>query len=133
MDLDLHRLELLYERLRKQSPARERQLLGSLGELVQHLPSLVVAGGDDGRFVVVDGYKRVRALRRLGQDLVRATLWDVSEVEALLRHERADLLEPFTHALADVQAFGERPSKAHCKEEMKDARPEHADCHPEAA
>jgi ParB-like chromosome segregation protein Spo0J len=34
--------------------------------------------------VPVDGYKRVRALRRLGQDLVGATCWDLSEAEALV-------------------------------------------------
>lgn len=84
MDIDLHRLELRYERLRKQSPARERQLLGSLAQIGQQMPILVVAGGDDGCFVVVDGYKRVRALRRLGADLARATVWDVGELEALL-------------------------------------------------
>ena len=39
---------------------------------------------DGGRFVVIDGYKRVRALRRLSQDAVRATAWEVTEVEALL-------------------------------------------------
>jgi ParB family chromosome partitioning protein len=34
--------------------------------------------------VLVDGYKRVRALRRLGQDLVAVTCWDLSEAEALV-------------------------------------------------
>ena len=34
--------------------------------------------------MLVDGYKRVRALRRLGQDLVAATCWDLSEAEALV-------------------------------------------------
>jgi hypothetical protein len=34
--------------------------------------------------VLVDGYKRVRALRRLGQDLVASTCWDLSEAEALV-------------------------------------------------
>jgi hypothetical protein len=36
------------------------------------------------QFVLVDGYKRVRALRRLGHDLVAVTCWDLSEAEALV-------------------------------------------------
>ncbi len=39
---------------------------------------------DGDRDVVVDGYKRVRALHRLGHDLVRATAWDLGELEALV-------------------------------------------------
>ena len=34
--------------------------------------------------MLVDGYKRVRALRRLSQDLVGATCWDLGEAEALV-------------------------------------------------
>jgi ParB family chromosome partitioning protein len=33
---------------------------------------------------VVDGYKRVRALRRLGHDVVRAAAWESGGLEALL-------------------------------------------------
>lgn len=83
MDLDLHQLELRYEALRKRSPRLERQLVASLSEVGQQLPIVVVAA-DAGRFVVIDGYKRVRALRRLSRDTVRATAWEVAEVEALL-------------------------------------------------
>jgi len=39
---------------------------------------------DGARWVVVDGYKRVRAVRRLGHDTVRAMAWDIGEAEALL-------------------------------------------------
>ena len=82
MDLDLHQLELRYEGLRKRSPRRERQLVGSLAEQGQQMPIVVVADGD--RFVVIDGYKRVRALRQLARDRVLATAWEVGEAEALL-------------------------------------------------
>ena len=44
----------------------------------------MIAGDDAHRFVLVDGYKRVRALQKLGHDLVRATCWDLPEQEALL-------------------------------------------------
>jgi ParB family transcriptional regulator, chromosome partitioning protein len=85
MDLELHQLDLRYEQLRSRSPARERRLLASLAELGQQVPIVVVsAGADGGRHIVIDGYKRVRLLRRLGQDTVRATPWELVEAEALL-------------------------------------------------
>jgi ParB/RepB/Spo0J family partition protein len=85
MDLEFHQLELRYERLRKTSPEREKRLIASLSEVGQQVPVVVVAaGGDGGRFVLVDGYKRVRALMRLRQDAVRAVAWELPEAEALL-------------------------------------------------
>jgi ParB/RepB/Spo0J family partition protein len=85
MDLEHHKLELRYEGLRVRRPAKERQVLASLASHGQQVPIVVVVATDmDGRYVVVDGYKRVRALRRLGKDLVKATQWHMNEVDALL-------------------------------------------------
>jgi len=56
----------------------------TLADIGQQVPVVVVHGEGPERFVLVDGYKRVRALRRLGQDLVGATCWDLSEAEALV-------------------------------------------------
>lgn len=82
MELELHQLTLRYEHLRKRHPSQERALLASLAEIGQQLPIVVVRQED--QFVLIDGYKRVRALRRLARDTVRATLWEVEEIEALL-------------------------------------------------
>ena len=84
MELEFHQLDLRYERLRVCRPAVERRLLASLAEVGQQVPILVVSSADADRFVLVDGYKRVRALRRLHADTARATAWDLSEAEALL-------------------------------------------------
>lgn len=84
VDLELHQLELRYEELRTRHPGRERRLLASLAETGQQVPIVVVAAEHAGRYVVVDGYKRVRALRRLGADVVRATIWELGEPEALV-------------------------------------------------
>lgn len=83
VDLELHLLDLRYEALRKRQPAVERQLLASLAEVGQQSPIVVVEAAD-ARVVVIDGYKRVRALRRLARDTVQATRWELKEVEALL-------------------------------------------------
>src|SRR3990170_4380224 len=84
MNVELHQLDLRYEKLRTHKPEAERKLVGSLAEIGQQVPVVVVHGEGPERFVLVDGYKRVRALRRLGQDLVGATCWDLSEAEALV-------------------------------------------------
>lgn len=84
MNVELQQLDLRYEKLRAYKPEAERKLVGSLAAIGQQVPVVVVRGTEPGRFVLVDGYKRVRALRRLGQDLVGATCWDLSEAEALV-------------------------------------------------
>jgi ParB-like chromosome segregation protein Spo0J len=83
MDLEFHQLDLRYEELRGRSPTRERRLLSSLMEVGQQAPIIVVCA-PPALHVVIDGYKRVRLLRRLRHDTVRATAWDLAEAEALL-------------------------------------------------
>lgn len=83
MDLELHQLTLRYERLRKRQPREERALLVSLSEIGQQLPVVVIQEPPT-HFILIDGYKRVRALKRLALDTVRATCWQVAESEALL-------------------------------------------------
>jgi ParB-like chromosome segregation protein Spo0J len=82
VDLELHQLTLRYERLRKRQPRAERALLVSLTEIGQQLPVVVIR--EEQRFILIDGYKRVRALKRLAHDTVLGTCWEVAEVEALL-------------------------------------------------
>ncbi len=83
VELEFHQLDLRYEALRKRSPRREARLLASLADVGQQVPVVVVAG-DGVRHVLLDGYKRVRALVRLRRDTVRAVAWDLEEAEALL-------------------------------------------------
>jgi ParB/RepB/Spo0J family partition protein len=86
MELELHQLELRYERLRKRAPLAERALVGALAEHGQKLPIVVVEA--EGRYVVIDGYKRLRALKRLSRDTVMATDWRMTELDALLLERR---------------------------------------------
>jgi len=83
MELEFHQLDLRYEKLRRHNERKERQLLASLAVTGQLLP-IVVVEGEDGKYIVVDGYKRVRCLKALRQDTVVATSWDLGEIEALL-------------------------------------------------
>jgi ParB/RepB/Spo0J family partition protein len=84
MDLEFQQLDRRYEQLRATCRQRDERVVASIARLGQQLPVVVVAGGGDGRFVLVDGYKRVRALVRLKHDTVRAICWDMPEAEALL-------------------------------------------------
>lgn len=82
MDLEFHQLDGRYERLRVQQPARERRLLASLADAGQQMPIVVVTAGS--AYVVVDGHKRVRCLRRLHRDRVVAVVWEMAEPDALI-------------------------------------------------
>jgi ParB family chromosome partitioning protein len=77
-------LELRYEFLRIRRPEHERRMLVSLDEVGQQVPIVVVQDVEIERYVVIDGHKRLRALRRLGRDAIAATCWDHSEAEALV-------------------------------------------------
>jgi ParB family chromosome partitioning protein len=99
MQLEFQQLDRRYELLRRRNPPRERRLLASLSESGQQVPIVVVRGSEPEHYVVVDGFKRVRALARLGLDTVLGTCWELSEPEALIvdrllcGSERASALE----------------------------------------
>ena len=84
MEIDLHRLELRHRDLRIVDSDRRRRLIGSLAEIGQQVPVVVIANGD--RFVLIDGYLRVDALARLQRDTALATAWSVPELDALVHH-----------------------------------------------
>lgn len=82
--LPLDCLELCYARLRVRRPVAEKRLLASLGETGQQSPVVVVPCGEAGRYAVIDGHKRVRALRRLKTDVVKVAVWEMTAQEALV-------------------------------------------------
>lgn len=83
MNLELWQLELRYAAVRTQNATKEKRLLASLAGGGQQVP-IVVLADSSGRYVVVDGYKRVRCARRLGWDTLAATSWELSEAEAVI-------------------------------------------------
>jgi len=94
VELEFHQLELRYERLKVVRPEPERRLLASLAEVGQQVPIVVVKEAAEGPFVVIDGYKRIRALRRLGRDTVGASCWPGKEAEALIATRLMQTAEP---------------------------------------
>jgi hypothetical protein len=89
VDVDLHQLELRHRDLRIHDGEQRRRMIGSVAEIGQQVPVIVVP--DAARFVLIDGYLRVEALRRLHRDTVRATAWSLTEVEALVHHRHLSI------------------------------------------
>src|SRR5450756_188983 len=85
MQLEFHQLDRRWEHLRVRQPHRQGRLMASLAESGQQTP-IVVGLSPDHRdhYLVIDGYKRIAALQQLGRDTVEATVWAMSEAEALL-------------------------------------------------
>ena len=81
LELELSRLDLRYGCLRIAEPQGARRLAASLGAEGEVAPVFVIQ--PVGTPILVDGFVRVAALRRLGRDTVRAILLPFSEAEAL--------------------------------------------------
>lgn len=89
MQLEPHQLDLRFQALRVRPSHRELSSLAlSLGLHGQQSPILVVAEGE--RFVVADGFVRLRALRLAKIDTVEATVLEMSAADALILTHRAE-------------------------------------------
>jgi ParB family chromosome partitioning protein len=85
MELEFHQLDRRWEHLRAGKPERQRRLMGSLAGSGQQTPIVVVEVTDQpGRYLVIDGYKRIAALEQMGRDTVEAVVWPMTEAEALV-------------------------------------------------
>lgn len=84
MELEVGQLVQRYTGLRVMDPGRVCRLAASIAQDGQQAPVLVVGE------VLVDGYHRVAALRKLGRDLVQAASLAMAEEEALLLAHRLE-------------------------------------------
>ena len=84
MRLEFHQLERCLEHLRVHRPEAQRRRLASLAVNRQQMPIVVVAAGQADRYLVIDGYQRIRALEQRGWNTVEAVVWTLYEPEALL-------------------------------------------------
>lgn len=86
MRVDLHQLDRKYEGLKVRSRHGEAKLLASLESDGQQTPLVVVRGESEASpFIVIDGFKRVRAAARLGMDQLECNVWDQNEADALVQ------------------------------------------------
>ena len=81
-EVDLHRLELRFAHVRLLEPRAVEQLARSIEHSGQLIPCIAVA--EDGHLVLVDGYRRILALRRLGRDTASVESWTCDLAQGLL-------------------------------------------------
>lgn len=81
MELEFHQIAMKYESLRITMPARQARLAASLAMEGQLSPVQVV---ESEGYVLIDGYRRVSALRTLGRDTVEVMVLPLCESAALI-------------------------------------------------
>jgi len=84
METDIHCLDLRFASMRLQSRSMVNAMIHSIEQSGQLTPVAAI-GGEKKRFILMDGYLRLAALRRMGSDTVCVTLWDCDEASGLLR------------------------------------------------
>jgi len=87
-ELDLHRLELRFAATRVAEPQAVQRIAASLERCGQLVPCVVVKAGcqetGEERLILIDGYRRVAALRRLGRDTVAIECWECDPTTAVI-------------------------------------------------
>jgi ParB-like chromosome segregation protein Spo0J len=82
-EIEIAKLHLRYAHTRIEWPQRVFALASSIERFGQILPVIVLREGDNS-FILIDGYLRVKALRRCLRDTVMAEIWEGKEEEALV-------------------------------------------------
>ncbi|MDX8413353.1 MAG: ParB N-terminal domain-containing protein [Mariprofundales bacterium] len=84
IETDLHCLDLRFSAMRLQTRQMVDAMMRSIDSSGQITPVATIREGEH-RYLLMDGYVRVAALRRLGCDTVRIALWDCDVASGLLR------------------------------------------------
>ena len=84
LEADLHRLDLRFASLRVRQPRAVHRLARSIAQCGQRVPVVAVDEHTEAPWVLVDGYRRIEALRYLSRDTVQVELWDCPLAQALL-------------------------------------------------
>src|SRR5277367_5994078 len=83
MTVEHHCLDLAYAPIRLQQQGTLNKLIHSIEQHGQLVPVVIVAKAHQ-QWVLIDGYLRLKALQRLGQDTIVAEIWDCDVLQALL-------------------------------------------------
>lgn len=106
LELDLYRLELRFAQTRLPEPRAVERLAQSIEQCGQLIPCVAVPAGGapplSERWVLIDGYRRVAALKRLGRDTAQVQVWRCELAQGLLQAlacAQARRLDPIEEAL----------------------------------
>lgn len=84
--VELHQIQAKYEFLRVICPREEKNILSSIAEHGQLVPvSVIRSDNPDKPFILIDGYRRLRAIKKLRRDYLESDLLEEDETEALSR------------------------------------------------
>ena len=83
-EVDLHRLELRFAAARLIETRAIEALAHSIEQSGQLIACIAVPDTDGKRLILIDGYRRVQALHRLGRDTARVVTWNCELPQALL-------------------------------------------------
>jgi ParB-like chromosome segregation protein Spo0J len=100
--IDLHRLELRFEATRITDTVAVQRLANSIQESGQLVACIAADDQDRGALVLIDGYRRLSALKRLGADTALVQCWHCPVGPALaqmLAHSFSRAFDPMEEAL----------------------------------
>lgn len=84
LEIDLHRIELRFADARLIEPGAVAALARSIEQSGQLIACIAVPQEGTNRLILIDGYRRILALRRLGRDTVCVESWTCDLAQALL-------------------------------------------------
>lgn len=82
--IEIAHLNLRYAHTRIRSVKAAIRMAEAIERFGQTSPVLVVPGEAPAEYILIDGYLRVEALKRCGQDMVHAQIWPDKEAGALI-------------------------------------------------
>jgi ParB/RepB/Spo0J family partition protein len=101
LTIEHHCLNLQYAHLRFHKATARDRLANSIEKNGQLMPIIVVPDPQQ-KWIIIDGYLRVQALKCLGKDTIMAEVWQCDVAEALLmilKSHSGRILETFEEAL----------------------------------
>lgn len=124
--IDLHRLELRFAATRIANAAAVRLLTESIRERGQLVPCIAAGAADGGALVLIDGYRRVGALVRLGADTALVQCWHCPVGQALaqlLAQSCSRTFDPIEEALLlreliDAHGLSQREAARQCARDV---------------
>lgn len=126
MELDLHRLELRFSATRITDALAVQRLANSIQEYGQLVECVAAGEPADARLVLIDGYRRVAALARLGRDTAQVQCWSCPVGQALaqlLARSGSRAFTPIEEAmmlreLIDAHGLSQRDAARQCARDV---------------
>ena len=126
VQVDLHRLELRFAPMRIIDGAAVQRLANSIDECGQLVACIAAQEPDSGALVLIDGYRRVGALTRLGRDTALVQCWRSPVDQALaqlLARSMSRAFAPLEEAmllreLIDTHGLSQREAAQQCARDV---------------